>query len=57
MARAWPAQATFDREALIACSDECARHGAHGMEHCRICAEACRRCAQACQRMLSALEA
>jgi len=28
MARAWPGQATIDREALIACSDERARHGA-----------------------------
>jgi hypothetical protein len=31
MARAWPAQAAFDHEALIACSDECARHGARAM--------------------------
>jgi hypothetical protein len=39
------------------CGDECEIHAAHGMEHCRICAEACRRCEQACQRMLSALTA
>jgi hypothetical protein len=36
------------------CGDECEIHAAHGMEHCRICAEACRRCEQDCQRMLSA---
>jgi hypothetical protein len=75
MARVWPGQATFDREALIVyvdaysdcaqactaktqvqtltrllvqtcatacktCGDECERHGAHGMKHCRICVEA-----------------
>jgi hypothetical protein len=52
MARAWPAQATFDREALIACSDECARHGAHGMERTAwsIAASAPRRAAAARRR-------
>jgi hypothetical protein len=39
------------------CGDECEHHAAHGMEHCRICADACHRCEQACQRMLSALAA
>jgi hypothetical protein len=39
------------------CGDEWEIHAAHGMEYCRISAEACRRCEQACQRMLSALAA
>ena len=46
-------------EACIAacrsCGDECERHAAHGMEHCRVCAEACRRCEQACQELRDAI--
>ena len=30
-------------------------HAAHGMEHCRVCAEECRRCEQACQELLAAI--
>jgi hypothetical protein len=36
------------------CGDECAAHGEHGMEHCRVCAEACRRCERACRALLDA---
>jgi Domain of Unknown Function (DUF326) len=39
------------------CGEECERHAAMGMQHCRVCAEACRRCEQACQRLLAALPA
>jgi hypothetical protein len=39
------------------CADECERHAAMGMQHCRVCAEACRHCEQACQRLLTALPA
>ena len=39
-------------EACRLCGDECARHGEHGMEHCRICAEACRRCEEACHALV-----
>jgi hypothetical protein len=42
-------------EICRACADECAKHGEHGMEHCRICAEACRACADACETMAGAL--
>jgi hypothetical protein len=37
------------------CAEECDRHAASGMEHCRVCAEACRRCEQTCQAVLNAL--
>jgi hypothetical protein len=39
------------------CGDECERHAAMGMEHCRVCAEACRHCQELCQRLQSALPA
>jgi hypothetical protein len=39
------------------CGEECERHAAMGMQHCRICAESCHRCEQACQRLLTALPA
>lgn len=39
------------------CAEECDKHGAMGMQHCRICAEACRACEQACQAVLAALPA
>lgn len=32
-------------QACKLCGDECEQHGQHGMEHCRVCAEACRRAA------------
>jgi len=41
--------------ACRSCGDECERHAAHGMEHCRVCAEECRRCEQACQDLLPAI--
>ena len=41
--------------ACRSCGDECERHAAHGMEHCRVCAEECRRCEQACQDLLAAI--
>jgi hypothetical protein len=37
------------------CADECEIHAAHGMEHCRVCAEECRRCEQACGELLAAI--
>ena len=37
------------------CAQECEAHGAHGVEHCRVCAEACRRCEAACEAILSAV--
>jgi hypothetical protein len=39
------------------CAEECEKHAAMGMEHCRICAQACRACEQACQKLLVALPA
>ena len=42
--------------ACRSCGDECELHAAHGMEHCRVCAEECRRCEQACQELLPALD-
>jgi hypothetical protein len=41
--------------ACRACEDECARHGAQGMEHCRACADECGRCAAACERLVAAI--
>lgn len=41
--------------ACRSCGDECERHAAHGMEHCKTCAEECRRCEQACQGLLEAM--
>jgi hypothetical protein len=41
--------------ACRSCGDECERHAAHGMEHCRVCAEECRRCVKACQELLPAI--
>ena len=41
--------------ACRSCGDECELHAAHGMEHCRVCAEECRRCEQACQELLPAI--
>ena len=41
--------------ACRSCGDECERHAAHGMEHCRVGAEECRRCEQACQELLPAI--
>ena len=41
--------------ACRSCGDECELHAAHGMEHCRVCAEECRRCVQACQELLPAI--
>ena len=38
--------------ACVECAEECEKHGAHGMEHCRLCAEACRACEQACREVL-----
>lgn len=37
----------------LACAEECEKHVAMGMEHCRECAEACRKCAKACEQMLA----
>lgn len=37
------------------CGDECERHAAMGMQHCRVCADACRECEQACTRLVGAL--
>ena len=42
--------------ACRSCGDECERHAAHGMEHCRVCAEECRRCEQACEELLPAID-
>jgi hypothetical protein len=42
--------------ACRSCGDECELHAAHGMEHCRVCAEECRRCEQACQELLPAID-
>jgi hypothetical protein len=39
------------------CGDECERHAAHGMEHCRVCADACRTCEQACRALVDQLAA
>lgn len=39
------------------CGEECAMHAAHGMEHCRICADACRQCERACNQVLGQLAA
>lgn len=44
-------------EACVVCAEECDRHAAMGMEHCRICAEVCRRCENACRTLLSTLAA
>lgn len=44
-------------EACRRCADECDRHAAMGMEHCRVCAEACRRCAAACDALAGSLAA
>ncbi|WP_255497938.1 four-helix bundle copper-binding protein [Flavobacterium sp. I3-2] len=41
-------------EICNACAEECEKHVAMGMEHCRECAEACRKCAQACEEMMAA---
>jgi hypothetical protein len=41
--------------ACRSCGDECELHAAHGMEHCRVCAEECRRCELACQELLSGI--
>ena len=41
-------------EACHLCGNECARHGEHGMEHCRVCAEACHRCELACRALIEA---
>jgi hypothetical protein len=37
------------------CADECERHAARGMEHCRVSAEECRTCEQACDALLQAI--
>ena len=42
-------------KACSSCADECEIHAAHGMEHCRVCAEECRRCEQACKEVLAAI--
>lgn len=51
------ARSTVDASAAACrlCGDECDRQAQHGMEHCRICAEACRRCKQACGVLLGEL--
>ena len=41
--------------ACVECADECQKHGAHGMEHCRLCAETCRACEKACRLVLESM--
>jgi hypothetical protein len=41
--------------ACVECAAECEKHGAHGMEHCRLCAEACRECEKACRAVLETM--
>lgn len=33
------------------CAEECEKHAAMGMEHCRECADACKACAEACEQI------
>lgn len=42
--------------ACRSCGEECARHGEHGMEHCRVCAGECDRCRQACEALLATMQ-
>jgi hypothetical protein len=51
------AQAALEACARVCrlCGKECYQHAEHGMEHCRICAEAYRRCESACNNLLSAI--
>lgn len=37
------------------CAEECEHHAAHGMEHCRVCAEQSRRCERACGELLASI--
>ena len=61
-------QTAFDRELVVAalqacaascriCGDECEKHAAHGMGHCRVCADACRHCELACNTLIAQLAA
>jgi hypothetical protein len=43
--------------ACCLCGAECEQHVQHGMEYCRIGAEACRRSEQACNTILATLAA
>lgn len=49
------AQLQACEEICRACADECERHAANGMDHCRLCAESCRACAAACETMAASL--